>query len=104
MGFLSDLWDFIKSTARSIYKCFSKLFSVFFKGVEFFVECIIGKIIEVKNSWFGTLIEGASFMFDIIEFLESKGAKVDKESYRRQLSDMDNINERRAHRCQIIIY
>ena len=102
MGFFSDLWDFIKSCARSIYNFFSKVFSIIFKGVRFIVECVIQKLVTIKNSWIGMLFEGVSFIFDLLDFFKSKGADVDVDGYKRELLDM-NLKEYGMHRYDIIM-
>ena len=70
MGFFSDLWSFIKKCGRTIYSFFKKIFTVVFKGVKFVVECIVSVITKIKNSWVGKLIDGLSFIFDLIDFLK----------------------------------
>lgn len=102
MGFLSDLWDCIKSVARSIYNFFSKVFSVLYNGIKFIVECIIQKLVTIKNSWIGQLFEGVSFIFELLDFLEDKGADIDTDEYKRELLDMD-LKEYGAHRYDIIM-
>ena len=102
MGFFSDLWSFIKKCGRTIYSFFKKIFTVVFKGVKFVVECIISVLTTLKNSWFGKLIDGLSFIFDLLDFLERKGADVDSDRYKRELSDM-NLNSYGNHRVDIVI-
>lgn len=102
MGFFSDLWSFIKKCGRTIYSFFKKIFTVVFKGVKFVVECIVSVITKIKNSWVGTLIDGLSFIFDLIDFLKSKGADVDAERYKQQFKDM-NLNSYGNHNVEIQI-
>ena len=37
----------------------------------------------------GKIIEGLSFLFELLDFLESKGADIDSQKYKDELLDMD---------------
>jgi hypothetical protein len=102
MGVFAEIWAFIKKCAGKIYNFFKKIFSVVFNGIKFVVECIISVLTTLKNSWFGKLIDGLSFIFDLLDFLERKGADVDSDRYKRELSDM-NLNSYGNHRVDIVI-
>lgn len=106
MGFFSEIWEFIKSAAKSISKYLFKIFSFFFKGIKIVVECIIKSFSTVLNTtWFGNILQGASFIIELMEFLDDKGADVDIEKYKRELRDMTiNNNYIDNHYYQIIIH
>lgn len=89
MGFFSDLWDFIKKALKNVYQFLKKIFSLVFKGIKFIVECIVSKLIFLKNSWVGKIVEGLSFLFELIDFLSAKGADIDSQKYKEELLDMD---------------
>ena len=89
MGFFSELWDFIKNALKNVYQFLKKLFTFIFKGIKFLVECIVTKLVFLKNTWVGKIIEGLSFLFELLDFLESKGADIDSQKYKDELLDMD---------------
>ncbi len=89
MGFFSELWDFIKNALKKVYQFLKKLFTFIFKGIKFIVECIVTKLVFLKNTWVGKIIEGLSFLFELLDFLESKGADIDSQRYKDELLDMD---------------
>lgn len=89
MGFFSELWDFIKNALKKVYQFLKKLFTFIFKGIKFLVECIVTKLVFLKNTWVGKIIEGLSFLFELLDFLESKGADIDSQKYKDELLDMD---------------
>lgn len=53
------------------------------------MECIVSKLIFLKNSWVGKIIERTSFLFELLDFLESKGADIDSLKYKKEFLDMD---------------
>lgn len=89
MGFFSELWEFIKYATKQIYKFLKKLFNIVYMGIKFIVECIVAKIILLKNTWVGKIVEGLSFIFKLLDFLESKGADIDTRNYKDELLDMN---------------
>lgn len=92
MGFFSDLWDFIKSALKKVVTFLKKVFTMVYKGIKFVVQCIVSMSVLLKNSWFGRIIDGISFIFDLLDFLKSQGADVDTDNYKRELLDMDLDN------------
>ena len=92
MGFFSELWDFIKNALKKVYQFLKKVFSLIFQGVKFIVECLAAVSVLLKNTWYGKIIDGLSFIFDLLEFLENKGADVNADEYKRELLDMDLDN------------
>ena len=102
MGFFSDLWEIIKNFLKKIYNFFSKIFSVVFKGIKFIVECIVKVVVTLKNSWVGKIFQGISFIFELIDFLQSKGADIDADGYKQELLDM-NLNDYGVHQYNIVI-
>jgi len=103
MGFFSDLWEFIKKAAKKIYEFLKKVFSLVFNGIKFIVECIATALkILLKNSWVGKIVDALKFLFELIDFLDSKGANIDSDRYKRELLDMD-INRHGRHTYQIQI-
>ena len=102
MGFFSDLWEFIKKAAKKIYEFLKKVFSLVFKGIKFIVECIASYVITLKNSWVGKIVDGLSFLFELIDFLDDKGANIYSDRYKRELLDMD-INRHGRHTYEIQI-
>ena len=102
MGFFSDLWETIKNFWKKVYNFFSKIFTVVFQGIKFIVECIIQTVVTLKNSWVGKLFQGISFIFELIDFLESKGADIDADGYKQELLDM-NLNDYGVHQYNIVL-
>jgi len=102
MGFFADLWEIIKNFWKKVYNFFSKIFSVVYRGIKFIVECIIQTVITLKNSWVGKLFQGISFIFELIDFLQSKGADIDADGYKRELLDM-KLNDYGAHQYNIVL-
>lgn len=92
MGFFSDLWDFIKNALKKVIEFIKKVFTLIYKGVKFVVECIVSTLILLKNTWVGKIIEGLSFIFDLLDFLETKGADIDTQQYKDELLDMNLDN------------
>ncbi len=89
MGFFSDLWDFVKNALKKVYQFLRKIFSLVFNGIKFIVECIASVVIQLKNSWVGRIIDALSFLFEVIDFLDNKGANIDSQKYKEELLDMD---------------
>lgn len=102
MGFFSELWDFIKNALKKVYQFLKKVFSLIFQGVKFIVECIVSKLVFLKNSWVGKIVEGLSFLFELIDFLDNKGANIDSQQYKEELLDMD-LNHYGRHTYEIQI-
>ena len=102
MGFFSDLWDFIKNALKKVYQFLKKIFSVVFNGIKFIVECIVSALISLKNSWLGKIVDALSFLFELIDFLDNKGANIDSQKYKDELLDMD-INRYGRHTYEIQI-
>jgi Fe2+ transport system protein B len=102
MGFFSDLWETIKNFWKKVYNFFSKIFSVVFQGIKFIVECIIQTVVTLQNSWVGKLFQGISFIFELIDFLQSKGADIDADGYKQELLDM-NLNDYGVHQYNIVL-
>ena len=92
MGVFSDIWEFIKNALRRIGNFLKKIFNLVYKGVKFIVECLAAVSVLLKNTWYGKIIDGLSFIFDLLEFLENKGADVNADEYKRELLDMDLDN------------
>ena len=92
MGVFSDIWEFIKNALRRIGNFLKKIFNIVYKGVKFIVECLAAVSVLLKNTWYGKIIDGLSFIFDLLEFLENKGADVNADEYKRELLDMDLDN------------
>ena len=102
MGFFSDLWETIKNFWKKVCNFFSKIFTVVFQGIKFIVECIIQTVVTLKNSWVGKLFQGISFIFELIDFLQSKGADIDADGYKQELLDM-NLNDYGVHQYNIVL-
>lgn len=102
MGFFSDLWDFIKWAGKKLTEIISKIFYTIYDGVKYTVECIVKYFTLIKNSWVGTIAEALSFIFDLLDFLESKGADVNVRGYKSRLRDMD-LDRYGEHNCDIKI-
>ncbi len=102
MGFFSDLWDFIKYALKKVIEFIKKVFTLIYKGVKFVVECIVSKLILLKNTWVGKIIEGLSFIFDLLDFLDKKGADIDTQKYKDELLDM-NLDNYGTHTYDIRI-
>jgi hypothetical protein len=102
MGFFSDLWETIKNFWKKVYNFFSKIFTVVFQGIKFIVECIIQTVVTLQNSWVGKLFQGISFIFELIDFLQSKGADIDADGYKQELLDM-NLNDYGVHQYNIVL-
>ncbi len=102
MGFFSELWDFIKYALKKVVDFIKKVFSLIYKGIKFVVQCIVSKFILLKNTWVGKIVEGLSFIFDLLDFLESKGADVDAQKYKDELLDM-NIQQYGRHTYDVQI-
>ena len=102
MGFFSDLWDFVKNALKKIYQFIKKIFSLVFNGIKFIVECIASFSVLLKNSWVGKIVDGLSFLFQLIDFLDNKGANIDSQRYKDELLDMD-INRSGRHTYEIQI-
>ena len=92
MGFFSEIWDFIKNALKKIVAFIKKVFSIVYKGIKFIVQCIVSKSALLQNSWVGRIIDGLSFIFDLLDFLDNSGADVDTDEYKRELLDMDLDN------------
>jgi len=102
MGFFAELWDFIKRAAKTIYNIIKKIFTTVFNGVMFLVEFIISRLIQLKNSWVGQLFEGIKFIFELIDFLDDKGARIDADGYKRELLDMD-LEQYGRHTYELVV-
>jgi len=102
MGFFSDLWEFIKNAMKKIYQFLRKIFSLVFNGIKFIVECISNISIFLKNSWVGKIIDGLSFIFKLLDFLDKQGANIDTQQYKDELLDM-NIDRYGNHTYEIQI-
>ena len=55
-----------------------------------------------KNSWVGKVVEGLSFLFELIDVLDNKGANIDSQQYKEELLDMD-LNHYGRHTYEIQI-
>jgi hypothetical protein len=87
---------------KKVYQFLKKVFSLIFQGVKFIVECIVSKLVFLKNSWVGKIVEGLSFLFELIDFLDNKGANIDSQQYKEELLDMD-LNHYGRHTYEIQI-
>ena len=77
-------WNYIKRTNKSIYKFFSKVFTAVFKGIKFVVECEVNIVTTIKNKLVSIILKTLSFIFELLEFFESKGADIDANKYKRE--------------------
>jgi hypothetical protein len=102
MGFFSELWDFIKYALKKVVDFIKKVFSLIYHGIKFVVQCIVSSLILLKNSWVGKIVEGLSFIFDLLDFLEDKGADVDAQKYKDELLDM-NLQQYGRHTYNVQI-
>lgn len=96
MGFFSELWNFIKYALKKVVDFIKKIFSLIYHGVKFVVECIVSGLIYLKNTWVGKIIEGLSFLFDLLDFLKIQGANIDTQRYKDELLDM-NLDDYGTH-------
>jgi len=85
MSFFKNIWNFLKSSIGEI----SKIFHTIYNGIKFVVECVRKFCPEIKNTWLGTIAEALGYIVDLLDFLESAGAKIDANSYKSKLKDLD---------------
>lgn len=102
MGIFGDIWNFIKSCAKSVYNFFKRTFTHFKNGIKFIIDVIVSIVTKIQSGWVGTLIDGVKFVYELISFFKSKGANVDEEDYEAKLRDM-NINYYGEHQINVEI-
>ena len=85
MGFFNELWNLIKSGLTLI----SKILKTVYNGVNFIVECSRWIYTEIKNSWVGKIADALPYIYDLLDFLENKGANIDANDYKSKLKDMN---------------